>query len=79
MQVGDKDKNGRPMGARFLLSSFARSVLNFAVDRLFNRSRSFGPQIRPFMDLNWWSCRGTAPRVRKAGLTLSPGSASNLS
>ena len=27
----------------------------------------------------WWSCRGTAPRVRKAGLVLSPGSASNLS
>ena len=31
MQVGDKDKNGRPMGARFLLSIFARSDLNFAV------------------------------------------------
>jgi len=27
----------------------------------------------------WWSCRGAAPRVRKAGLPLSPGSASNLS
>ncbi len=25
---------------------------------------------------NWWSCRGAAPRVRKAGPKLSPGSAS---
>ena len=29
MQVGDKDKNGRPMGARFLLSIFARSDFEF--------------------------------------------------
>ena len=29
--------------------------------------------------LNWWSCRGTAPRVRKAGHVLSPGSVSSLS
>ena len=28
---------------------------------------------------SWWSCRGAAPRVRKAGLPLSPGSVSIFS
>lgn len=59
--------------AALALATWCKSSRGFRVRR--SSTRSCPPRCK---DKRWWSCRGTAPRVRKARPMRSPGSASSL-
>src|SRR5579884_1628771 len=71
-------KKGAQHGTPSFLPMCGRVVL-WLVDHVFDAIHGGGSTIRQLLNLNWWSCRGAAPRVRKAGPPLSPGSAPILS